>query len=70
MEQAKSFDIPKRLVWEAYQHVRSRKGAGGVDEVTLEEYEKNLKDNLYKLWNRMLEFPRFRGHPKVRHDCL
>lgn len=53
MEQAKPFDIPKRLVWDAYQHVRARKGAGGVDAVTLEEYEKNLKDNLYKLWNRM-----------------
>ena len=53
MEQAKPFDISKRLVWEAYQHVRARKGAAGVDEVTLEEYERNLKDNLYKLWNRM-----------------
>lgn len=53
MEQAKPFDIPKKLVWAAYRHVRSRKGSGGVDQVELEDYEKNLKDNLYKLWNRM-----------------
>lgn len=53
MDEAKPFDIPKRLVWDAYRHVRSRKGGAGVDEVALEEYERNLKGNLYKLWNRM-----------------
>ena len=53
MEQAKPFNIPKKLVWQAYQHVRSRKGAAGVDQVTLDKYEEDLKDNLYKLWNRM-----------------
>jgi RNA-directed DNA polymerase len=53
LEQAKSFEIPKQLVWAAYRQVRSRKGAGGVDQVELEDYERDLKDNLYKLWNRM-----------------
>ena len=50
---AKSFDIPKRMVWEAYQRVKANKGAPGVDGVTIEQFEQDLKGNLYKLWNRM-----------------
>jgi RNA-directed DNA polymerase len=50
---AKSFDIPKRMVWEAYQRVRANKGAPGVDGVTIEQFEQDLQGNLYKLWNRM-----------------
>ena len=53
METAKFFDISKTLVWKAYLRVRSRKGAPGVDEESIEKFEENLKDNLYKLWNRM-----------------
>jgi RNA-directed DNA polymerase len=49
----KSFDISKQEVWEAYQKVRANKGAPGVDEVSLAEFEKDLKGNLYKVWNRM-----------------
>jgi hypothetical protein len=49
---AKSFDIPKRMVWEAYQRVKANKGAPGVDGVTIEQFEQDLKGNLYKLWNR------------------
>jgi RNA-directed DNA polymerase len=51
--QAKSFDIPKQSVWEAYRKVAANKGAPGVDEVTLGEFEADLKNNLYKIWNRM-----------------
>jgi RNA-directed DNA polymerase len=51
--EAKSFDIPKRVVWEAYQRVRANKGAPGVDGVTIEQFEQDLQGNLYKLWNRM-----------------
>jgi len=51
--QAKSYDIPKSLVWEAYRKVAANKGAPGVDEVTLGEFESNLKNNLYRIWNRM-----------------
>ena len=50
---AKPFRISKRVVWEAFQWVRANKGAAGVDGESIEEFEKDLKRNLYKLWNRM-----------------
>ena len=40
-------------VYEAYLEVRSKEGAGGVDGVTIEQFEKDLKSNLYKVWNRL-----------------
>src|ERR1044071_8005377 len=49
----KPFDISKRSVWEAYEKVRANKGAPGVDKVSLAEFEKDLKHQLYKIWNRM-----------------
>jgi RNA-directed DNA polymerase len=51
--QVKPFDIPKSMVWEAYQRVKANKGAAGVDGQTVEQFEQDLKDNLYRLWNRM-----------------
>ena len=53
MAKAKPFDISKRRVWEAYKKVRANKGASGIDEVSLEDFESDLENNLYKLWNRM-----------------
>jgi RNA-directed DNA polymerase len=53
MDKAKSFSISRRLVMYAYQKVRSNKGAGGVDGVSLEEFDKDYRNNLYKLWNRL-----------------
>ncbi len=50
---AKPFGISKRMVWEAYQWVKANKGAAGVDGESIEEFERNLKNNLYRLWNRM-----------------
>ena len=49
----KSFDISKRLVWEAYKSVKANKGAAGVDGQSVEEFEADLRNNLYKIWNRM-----------------
>ena len=53
MDKAKSWSIPKRWVWEAYKRVKANRGAAGVDEQTIEEFERDLANNLYKLWNRM-----------------
>jgi RNA-directed DNA polymerase len=49
----KPFDISKREVWEAYEKVKANKGAPGVDGCSIEEFEKDLRNNLYKIWNRM-----------------
>jgi RNA-directed DNA polymerase len=49
----KSFAIPKSLVWEAYKRVAANKGAAGVDRQSLAEFDKDLRNNLYKIWNRM-----------------
>ena len=49
----KPFDISKWEVQDAWEKVKANKGAPGVDEVTLAEFEKDLKGNLYKIWNRM-----------------
>ena len=53
MDKAKSFCISKRIVWEAYKRVKANRGAAGVDGQSLKAFEKDLKNNLYKIWNRM-----------------
>jgi hypothetical protein len=50
---AKPYCIAKRTVWEAYQQVKANRGAAGIDDETIAEFEQNLSRNLYKLWNRM-----------------
>jgi RNA-directed DNA polymerase len=49
----KPFKITKKQVYEAYKAVKSNQGAAGVDKESIEQFEANLKGNLYKLWNRM-----------------
>jgi len=49
----KPFSIDKKQVYEAYKAVKSNAGSAGVDRQTIEQFEADLQNNLYKLWNRM-----------------
>ena len=53
MSEAKPFVISRWEVWEAYRRVKANKGAAGVDDQTMTDFERDLKGNLYKIWNRM-----------------
>jgi RNA-directed DNA polymerase len=53
MSKAKPFNISKRVVFEAYRRVKANKGAAGVDKESIADFEMDLKNNLYKIWNRM-----------------
>lgn len=53
MSKTKPFIISKQLVVEAYQRVKANAGAAGIDQQTVDDFNRNLKDNLYKIWNRM-----------------
>jgi RNA-directed DNA polymerase len=53
MNKTKPYAISKKVVYEAFLRVKANKGSAGIDEESIEEFELNLKDNLYKLWNRM-----------------
>jgi RNA-directed DNA polymerase len=73
----KSFEISKWAVWDAYRRVKANKGAAGVDEQSIEEFERDLQGNLYKLWNRLssgsympppvraVEIPKRDGSPRI-----
>ena len=49
----KSFAISRREVWEAWEKVKANKGAPGVGGCSIGDFEADLKNNLYKIWNRM-----------------
>jgi RNA-directed DNA polymerase len=51
--QAKSFVISKKVVLEAWEDVRSKQGAAGVDGESIADFERDLSGNLYRIWNRM-----------------
>ena len=53
MRKAKPFNISKREVWEAYKRVKANQGAPGVDNQSLDAFDRDLENNLYKIWNRM-----------------
>ena len=53
MSQAKPFEISKQVVMEAYKRVKAKQGACGVDGESIQDFEEDLKGNLYKVWNRM-----------------
>ena len=53
MDKTKPFIVPKKLVMKAYQLIKENKGAAGIDQQTLKDFDEHLQDNLYKLWNRL-----------------
>jgi len=53
VNKAKPYEISKKVVWEAYQKVKANQGAAGVDGESIADFEKDMKNNLYKIWNRM-----------------
>lgn len=53
MNTAKPYNISKHIVLDAYKRVKENKGAAGVDDESIADFEENLKGNLYKIWNRM-----------------
>ena len=52
-ECSKTVHHRQRLVYEAFKAVKANAGAAGVDKQTIEDFETDLKDNLYRIWNRM-----------------
>jgi RNA-directed DNA polymerase len=65
MESTKPFSIAKHAVGEAYTHVKANHGAAGIDGEALAAFEAPLKDNLYKLWNRLASGSSFPPPVKV-----
>lgn len=53
MSQTKPYVISKWQVLRAFELVKANAGAAGIDQQTLADYQENLQDNLYKLWNRL-----------------
>ena len=53
MSKVKAIEIPKKFVWDAYLEVKSKKGSAGIDQQSMQDFEKNLKRNLYKIRNRL-----------------
>lgn len=53
MEKTKSYEIPKQLFLEAWKKVKANDGSHGIDQESIEDFERHLKDNLFKIWNRM-----------------
>lgn len=49
----RQYQIPKTAVEAAWKLVRSKGGAAGIDGITITDFEENLENNLYKIWNRM-----------------
>ena len=53
LNKTKPFDISKQLVMQAWKLIKENGGSAGVDQQSIADFEMNLKDNLYKIWNRM-----------------
>jgi len=51
--ETKTHPITKRMVLEAYRKVKQNKGGAGIDDQTIQEFDRDVQGNLYRLWNRM-----------------
>jgi retron-type reverse transcriptase len=81
MTTGKPLPITKVMVWKAYQQVKRNGQAAGVDGQSLDDFNKDLENNLYKLWNRMasgsylppavrrVEIPKSGGGPLCQESC-
>ena len=59
--EGKSYVIPKRLLWDAWLKVKEKGGSAGADGVTIEQFEEDVKNRLFVLWNRMSSGSYFPG---------
>ncbi len=53
MDKTKFYEISKDIVFEAFQKIKENKGAAGIDDESINAFESDLDNNLYKIWNRM-----------------
>jgi RNA-directed DNA polymerase len=53
LKKARPFEISQKVVVDAWKQVKGNQGAAGVDRQSLADFEKNLKNHLYTIWNRM-----------------
>jgi RNA-directed DNA polymerase len=53
MDKTKPYEISKNIVLEAFKRVKENRGAAGIDDESIEAFESDLNNNLYKIWNRM-----------------
>ena len=53
MSQTKPIEISKYEVEEAYKRVKANKGSAGIDHQSLQDFEADKQNHLYKLWNRL-----------------
>jgi len=53
LSEIKPFIISKDLVMQAFKSIKANAGGAGVDNQSLADFEEDLKNNLYKIWNRL-----------------
>ena len=53
MTAAKPFTLAKQLVFDAFKAVKANAGSAGVDKETIADFEADLKNDLYRIWNRL-----------------